>query len=149
MAGIGQKKVAPQVPETSIPEVVEFISAKDTLEAFKDSHVEVFEEWAGLVEKYNTAMQNADKAVRAREVTCGPWVCAHFTTKYDAETLYNHLGRDKFLEVGGRIEAKTVYEVDKGRIEASIAQGKIANDTVDSIRKISPTYHAPKPAAIP
>jgi hypothetical protein len=146
---IGVRKTAPLINEADIPEVVDFLDAKDALEAFKESNAALFEELSHLVERYNTALQSADKAVRSREATCGPWNLYSFSTKYDAETLYNALGRDKFLEVGGTIGSKTVYDIDKGRLEAAIAQRRIAQELVESVRKVSPSYHAPKPVVLP
>lgn len=146
MAG---KKVAPTVDPVEISDVVSFINAKDALEAFVQDNPDVFDQYRELVDRYNATLQAADKAVRGREVTCGPWHLYSYSVRYDAETLYNVVGRDKFLEVGGSIETVTKYDLDKKRLEASLAQRKISEDNVAAIRKDVPSFHAPKPAVLP
>lgn len=143
-----QKKIATIAP-AEIPEVVEFIDANDAIQAFKESHPDVFREYSELVDRYNTALENADKVVRARQVSSGPFDLYSVATKYDAEALYNAVGRDKFLEVGGKLETKTEYTLDKGRLEAAAAQRKIGPDVIEQVRKETPNYHKPPKLVVP
>ena len=144
-----QKKIAPTLGPEEVPEVIEFLDAQEALQAFKEEHAAVFAEFGALAERYNAALENADKACRGREISCGPMQLYQFSTKYDAEALYNAVGRDKFLEMGGRISTKTAYDVDKGRLEVVIAQNKLPKDTVDQVRKETPNFHKPEKLILP
>lgn len=144
-----QKKKAKIVDLDKMPAVIEFIDARDALEEFKADHGEVFSQLQELTERYNTTLEQADKACRAGQVSCGPFDLYQFSIKYDAEALHNAIGRDKFLEAGGKIETKTVYDVDRGRLEACIAQNKIPADVVERVLKETPNFHKPDKLVIP
>jgi hypothetical protein len=144
-----QKKTAPRREPVEVPEVVEFLDAQDAIQAFKTEHAEVFDQLAQLVERYNTALEQADKACRSKEVSCGPFDLYQFTTKYNAEALFNAVGRDNFLTMGGKMETITQFSVDRGRLEACIAQGKLPNDVVEHVRKETPNFHKPDPLVVP
>jgi hypothetical protein len=144
-----QKRKIEELPEADVPEVIEFLDAQDAVKAFKEEHAAVFEQMGQLVERYNAALQQADQACRAKQVSCGPFILKHFSTKYDAEKLFNAVGRDQFLQWGGKLDTKTVYEVDRGRLEAIIAQGKLPATTVEEVRKETPNYHKPDALVIP
>lgn len=144
-----QKRKAPTVDIGEIPEVIEFVDAQEALQEFKQEHAAVFETLAQLTERYNASLEQADKVCRARQVSCGPFDLYQFSTKYDAEALYNAVGRDKFLELGGKIDTVTAFSVDKGKLEACIAQRKIESDVVDRVRKETPNYHKPEKVQLP
>ncbi len=144
-----QKKTAPNLNPREVPEVVEFLDAQDAIQAFKAEHPEVFEQLSQLVERYNTALEQADKACRSREVSSGPFNLYQFTTKYNAEALFNAVGRDAFLAMGGKLETVTQFSVDRGRLEACIAQGKLPNEVVAHVRKETPNFHEPDKLAVP
>lgn len=144
-----KKKNIETVDPSSIPEVVEFLDAQDAIQTFKESNAAVFEQYAELAERYNTALEQADKVCRAKQVSSGPFDLYQFTTKYDAEALYNAVGRDKFLEVGGKIDSKTIYDLDKGRLEAAVAQKKVPAEVIDQVRKETPAFHKPDKLVLP
>lgn len=136
-----QKKKVAEVDLSEIPEVVEFLDMQDTIKEFKEEHAAVFAQLEQLTEKYNAVLEQASKAVRDKQVTCGPFVLKHFSTKYDAEALYNAVGRDAFLDMGGKVGSVTTYDLDKGRLEACIAQNKLPPEVVDRVRTETPNYH--------
>jgi hypothetical protein len=144
-----QKKEAKTVAPKEVPEVIEFLDAQDAMNAFKEEHAPIFEQFRVLAERYNAALQQADKACRSQSVSCGPFDLYQFTTKYDAEALHNAVGRDKFLLLGGKISTQTVYGIDKGRIDACIAQNKILPEVVELVRKETPAYHKPDQVVLP
>lgn len=144
-----QKKKARKAEPTEVPEVVEFIDAEGALSDFKEEHAAVFDQLAQLVERRNTALEAAEKVCRSSEVSCGPFDLYQFSTKYDAEALYNAIGRDKFLEMGGKLDTKTVYELDKGRFEACVSQNKVAAEVVAQVRKETPNFHKPEKLVVP
>src|SRR5208282_5715069 len=128
------KPTIKKVPIKEIPEVIEFVNAKDALDEFKEEHADLFQQFSELVDKYNTSLENAEKVVRGKEVACGPFDLYQYSTKYDALALYNAVGRDKFLEMGGKTGTETVYSLDKGRFEALVAQNKVPKATLDTVR---------------
>jgi hypothetical protein len=145
-----KKTIATKSPE-EIPEVMEFLDAKSAIEEFKAEHPAVFEEFSHLVERYNATREQAEKVARAQGVKVGPFDAYQVTVKYDAAALYNAIGRDLFLQVGGVISQETVYSVDKGRLEAAVTSpnSKVTEDIVKSVRKETVTYHVPEPLVIP
>lgn len=142
-------KAIRKVSEAEFPEVLSFVQAKEDLEEFRAQHAEVFETFDALVERYNTALEAAEKVVRAAEVNCGPFDLYQYTTKYNGEKLFHAVGRDKFLELGGTIGTKAVYDIDKARFEAAVAAKKISKEVVDQVRKETPNYHTPNKAVTP
>jgi hypothetical protein len=124
--------------------VEEVLVTFEAMKAFKEAHKAIFETFGALAEKYNTAVENAEKVVRAKAVSCGPFDLYQFTVKYDAQKLHDEIGREDFLKVGGKIETSTIYTVDKATIEMSIARQAIPPEVAEAIVKNSPSYHKPE-----
>jgi hypothetical protein len=137
-----KKKVIEKVNPESIPEVLEFVDAQQAIAEFKEEHKKVFEEFAHLVDRHNSTLEQAQKVVRAQQVECGPFMVHNTSVKYDAEALYLALGHDLFLEVGGILSTKTVKDIDKGRFEAAITtpNSKITDEVVKAVRKEGVAY---------
>lgn len=142
-------KMKDEVPQGDVPEVQEYVAAREALENFMDSHSEVFEEYRDMVEHSNDALERADKVVRGKNVSCGPWDKYQTQTKYDAQELYEAMGRDEFLRVGGKVTTKTIYDVDKAKVTASIERGAIPPEVAGEVKKVSPRYKTPKPIGLP
>ena len=136
--------MAKRVEPDEIPEVQEYMDAKAMLDAYIHHNQSVFEQYRELAENVNRARESADKVVRAKEVSCGPWDIYQTQTTYDANVLYEALGREGFMRVGGKVQMQAAYEVDKAKVEAAIARGEIPPELVSSVKKESPRYKAPK-----
>lgn len=121
-------------------EVQRFIEAANKLEAFKDKHPKLFNELYALVDEYNQALQEADKAVRSTGETCGPFVREKIVVKYDADKLYDALGHDSFLSHGGVIATVSKYTVDKQRFESLVSSGVIPPVLVADVKNVIPHY---------
>jgi hypothetical protein len=132
------------VPENTIPEVAAFIEAELKIERLKAAYPEVFEQFQQLAEEYNTQLESAEKAVRGRGVSCGPFTVMSSTNKYDPDKLFEELGREKFLELGGTVKTITVYDVDKARLEAHIAAGAVPDAVLGETRTIVHRYKKPE-----
>jgi hypothetical protein len=143
-----KKREAIPVNGDDIPEVLAFLMAADKLNDFKQHYAKVLSEMGPLVEEYNATLEAADKTMRAGGFSCPEFKLMHFTTKYNPEEMFNMLGRDRFLAIGGKIEQKSVYDVDEDRFEAAYAQGKLSKDIVDKVRTETPAYKKPKPIAL-
>lgn len=128
---------------SDIAEVREFIKAQAEMDRFKSQHEKVFEEYDKLVEDYNQKLEAAEKAVRSQEVSCGPFEYYQKQIKWDVDGLFDDLGRDRFLKIGGTINTVTQKAIDKTKIESAAQQGLIPSDVVERRRKVSPRYHTP------
>jgi len=131
------------VDPNEVPEVAAYVESKEMLETFKANHAQVFATYEQLAEDLNQKMEAADKVVRARAISCADWDLYQTQTKVDAEALFNALGMDMFLQVGGKTTTKTTYSADKAKVEAAAARGDIPKAVVDDVVKESPRYHAP------
>lgn len=142
-------KAIAKANEVDFPEVIEFLQAQATIQEFKQEHPEVFETFEQLVEAYNTKLEAAEKVCRAAEVNCGPFDLYQYNTKYNAQALFNAVGRDKFLELGGTTGTQTTYDIDKARFEAAVGAKKVSKEIVAEVRKETPNYHKPERLVVP
>lgn len=133
------------VPIETIPEVLEYNEAKEMLQAFCEANAQIFRTYDTLAENLNQKREVADKAVRGKEVSCGDWELYQYATKYNAIALYEALGREQFLKVGGKLEKITNYDVDKVKIQSAIASKAISKEIADQVVIKNPMYHAPSP----
>jgi hypothetical protein len=138
-----------RVDQFAVPEVVAFLNAKDKLEAFKEQYAEMFEQLELIGQEYNAALEAADKAVRAQGISCGPFEVYQTATTYDPTALFDTVGEQRFVELGGKINTVKTYELDDARIEAVVAAGKLPPAVVSAFRKVTPRYHKKVKVAIP
>ncbi len=129
-----------EVSLDAIPEVLQFLDANERLEEFKARNPELLGTLNILIEDYNTALENADKAVRAKGVNCGPWEQLTPTVKYDGEKLYSAVGREDFVRLGGVVRQVNEYVIDKGTIEAAIAANRLPQQIVELVRTVGRKY---------
>lgn len=132
-----------RVPESEIREVQDFLEVQAKVQRLKESFPEVFDTLNQLSQEYNAALEAADKKVRALGVSCGPFDCYQTATSYDADKLYEELGKDEFLRVGGVIKTVTKYDVDKAKLEAHITSNSVPTEVVDVVKTVSPRYKKP------
>lgn len=136
-------KKAKRLAVGDIPEVEEYMDLKRELDSFKAENETVFIVYADLVDRYNTALEAAEIAVRAKGVTCGPFENFSVSTKIDAEKMLEELGEKLFHAVGGKSGTKVVYTVDAAMVKAAIASGKVPAECVPNFVKEVPSYHVP------
>lgn len=136
-------KQAKRIPESEVPEVLRFLEAKRKLDALREGYPEVFESLQYISEEYNAAIEAADKILRAKQVSCGPFDLFQTQTTYDPDKLFQELGKEEFLRVGGSIKTVTQYEVDKAKLEAHITSNAIPEDVVKEVRKVTPKFKKP------
>lgn len=136
------------VPPSEIPEVEAFLEMDGQIQSLKENYPGVFDELKELAEKRNTLLEAADKAVRARGVTCGPFNQFQTATSYDAEKFLDAVGREDFLKLGGSIENVPQYSINKDTFNALAAQGKIPQEVVNVVKKESPRYKKPEKMVI-
>jgi len=133
----------------SIPEVQRYLEAEDRINNLKSEYPGVFDELKELVDARNAALEEAEKVVRARKVSCGPFTILSESTKYDAQAFFDAVGRDDFLKLGGTIETIPTYTVDKKRVEAAITQGLIPVAVLPAFVSQGISYSVPKKIIVP
>jgi hypothetical protein len=143
------RRPGPTVPESEIPELVELGRLASEIEALAREHAEVFERYRVLVEKYNAELELAEKIVRARGVSSGPFVNTSVSLLYDAKTLCNMLGREVFRSVGGTITTRQVYEVDRDELERAIARGLVPTEHLGAFITAVRNYKKPEKLSAP
>jgi len=125
-------------------EVKEFLEAQDRIIRYREAHPDVFETYEELASTYNDKLEAADKVVRGGALSVGPFEKYQVQNSYDADKLFEEVGMEKFLAMGGTIKTKAVYEVDPNRLKAAIAQGTVPADVVKKVHKETPKYHKPQ-----
>lgn len=133
-----------EISSDEIYQVREFEEALAQLENYKKKHAQVFHNYNEMIEEANQKRQVADKIVRSKGVSCGPWRLYNQTTNYDPVKLYEMMGREDFLKVGGQLKTITEYDLDKSLVSAAISQQLIPKKVADQITTKTLRYHAPK-----
>jgi hypothetical protein len=138
-----------EVVANEVPEVLHFQGVKAKYEAFRAANPDFFTYLDTLTEEYNTAWEAAEKAVRAKGVSCGDFVLYQYATKYKPYELFSAMGHDKFLAVGGVVSTRTIYDVDKTRVDSAIASGDIPPAVASQIRTQEARYKKPSKLELP
>ena len=133
-----------RISETSVPEVASFVESANRIEDFVKSHAKVFSQFRELVEDHNQKLQAADAAVRQRDVSCGPWDKYAERINWDENILFESLGKDEFLNLGGKIETVQRRTFNKDKAEALAKSGQLPPNVVAAARSVVAAYHAPK-----
>lgn len=136
-------------PVETIPEVAAFQAVKARYEAFRQANPQFFDYLNVLQEEFNQTLEAAEKTVRARKVSCGDFELYQFSTTYKPEELLQAVGRERFLELGGKITTQTIYDIDKGRVDVAIERGDIPAEAAERVRVKSPKYHKPTKLVLP
>lgn len=110
-----------------------FLSALNKLEDFKNAHRSVFNSLEQLVDEYNEARASLERLAREKGTTVGPFRLLRSIQKVNAEKAYDLLTPEEFEKVGGRIETKRVYEIDKQKFNKAVALGSISKDVASEI----------------
>jgi hypothetical protein len=138
-----------ELPVEEIPEVEAFSDVQMRLQAFRSANKAFFEYLDALSEEYNQKLEAADKAVRSRRASCGDFHLYQLQKKFDPELIFQSMGQIKFLEVGGVINTRTFYELDKTRFASALAGNLIPKELVAVAVTDEPKYHTPKKALLP
>lgn len=140
---------APKVTVSEVQEVKDLLEIKAQIDQLKTDNPEIFSKLEELVDRYNTLLEAAEKVVRARNVSCGPFDNFSTVVVYNAEAMIDELGHEDFYKYGGTYEVKSVYGVEKEVLEANIAANKIPEESLEQFRTVQRKYHKPKKFVIP
>lgn len=133
-----------EAERAAILAVEEFRMAEKAIELFTDTYPQLMKEYRELLEERNQKLSAADTAIRGLDVSYGPWDRFTADVRYDADALYENIGRTKFLEIGGQIGMEETHKIDGARIELAISKGQIPATLVPVVKKIIPKYRTPK-----
>lgn len=143
------KRQATSVSIDAIPKVQAFIEAKNRIEEFRANNYSIFKHYEQLISDYNDLLEDAEKEVRAKGVTCGPFIAFGDNSKINVDKLYDELGEDLFLKAGGTIETKRVLSIDKLKFEALADSGSIPQEVVSTCWEQGFRYRAPEKVRLP
>lgn len=147
-AAAAKEEGVKRVSADDIQEVSDFMDIKQELDGLKADHPEIFRLYTDIVQRYNAALEAADKAVRARSISCGPFDLYSSRPDYNGEKMYEELGKELFLACGGSTVRTTEYKVDKAKVESAIASGKIPADCVKEFKSTRVAYHKPEKLSV-
>lgn len=143
------KKDVATVPVDNNRKVREFLAIEEQIQSFKANHYEVFQEFAHLLQRRNDALEDAEKEVRASNINCGPFVSCGVQTRVDVDQLYEELGEEGFMEVGGTVETKRVLGLNREKFDALVANNKVPEEVVDLCCASTTKYRAPHKIEMP
>lgn len=123
-----------------VPEVRKFMEAQQKLQRIKEAYPEASAAFAQVADEYNSSLQAAEKAVKAVACSCGPFQVISTAEAFDADMLYELLGQEVFLAIGGKMKTVRVVEIDKDRVNAALVNGKIDTNIADSARKLTTRF---------
>lgn len=138
----------PKAPE-DIPEVAAFEDVKQRMSAVREANAQFFKELDELAEEYNDKLAAAIRATKSQEVSSGDFVLYQFGTKYDAETLYQSLGHQGFLNVGGKVSQIAQYTIDKSRFESAHKSGQITDEIYERVVTKQARFRKPSQVNLP
>jgi hypothetical protein len=126
-----------------IPEVAAFEEVKQRMQQVRDTNAEFFAGFEALAEEYNEKLNAAVRATKSREVSCGDFILYQFGTGYDWEVLYQSLGHQGFLDVGGKVSQIASYDGNKQRFEAAHKSGQVSDEVYNRVVKKTPRFRKP------
>lgn len=143
------KAQAKTVLPDRMKKVKRYLDAYERIQAFKAEHYELFQEFAQLLQDHNDALEDAEMDVRAQGVNCGPFTICGEVSKVDVARLHDELGEEDFLKVGGIIETKPVYTIDKRKFESLAESGSIPKEVVEVVYSKTLKFKTPSKAELP
>lgn len=133
------------VPPSEIPEVAHLMAVIAKIDKFREDNAPFFQYWEPLTEEYNDALQAAEKAVRAKGVSCGPIVLYQFQTTVDWDMVFQIRGHEQGLAVGGEIATVQKKGGNKPRYLSAVEAGVVPKEESDLTVKTTPKYKTPDP----
>lgn len=143
------RPTAEVVPPKSIPEVAAFLKVQRELAKLREHFPTAYAKLLALADVYNPTLEAADKAVRTRAVTCGPFEVKDFARKLDVEQLVDLLGRGEFVRHGGVIATAETFALDLARFEGLVARGVVTEEIERRVLKHIPRYSKPGSIVLP
>lgn len=125
-------------------EVDEFLQAQERYFRWQQQYPQAYKELLELQSEYNATRDAAEKILRAHGKSEGPFVIKNSRLSYDAEKLYDEVGKERFLELGGEIATSQTFKIDSTTLQSKIASKKLDPAIVEAISKPVHVFDAPK-----
>lgn len=123
-----------------VPEVQSFIAADAAVESFRTKHKKLFEEFTNLAEYRNSALEAADKILRSKEASCGPFRLINILEKYNAGKLLEEIGEKDFYRVGGVAKQVIEYSLDDSKFLPFVAADEFPEEVLEIVRTRIPRF---------
>jgi hypothetical protein len=140
---------AVSVDPSGVEEVMMLLSVERELRELIASNPEFYEKFSKLAIQRNELLISAEQRVRNMGVTCGPFVKLSESTKINAEKLFEELGEEQFLNLGGYTEKVIDYKVDRTRVLAYHESGMIPAEVSKACIRLELRYKKPDPYLLP
>lgn len=144
------RKLVPSDPNLTdaerkaIEAIKEYEVAERVLDMFKIENSAIMKTYGELLEELEQKRQVADARIRATDASYGKWERFSEQKKYFPDKVYEIVGKDKFLEMGGSISSQPVYSIDPKKIDLAIADGTIPEAGAEHVKKVTSKYRSPK-----
>lgn len=132
-----------------VPEVLALQEAIENLNNWKKTYQGAYDEFIELGIQYNTALEAADKVMRAREASSGPIEMLGYSASFNANALYDAVGREDFLKLGGSVQTIQQYDIDKKQFEGYVVQNKVPKAVVEKVVTYTPRFKVLKKVSVP
>lgn len=140
------KKTKIETPheEQLTEEVDEFLQARERYFRWQKQYPQAYSELLELQSDYNATRDAAEKILRAHGKSEGPFQIKSSRLSYDAEKLYDEVGKEVFLALGGEISTNVSFKIDSTTLQSKIAAKKVDPAVIESISKPVHVFDAPK-----
>lgn len=142
-------KTSTSTSTSTTTKVNAFLEAEKKLKAFKEANKKIFQQLDSIVEEYNAALEDADKEVRALGISVGPFSVMGVQTTIDVDILYDEMGPEGFLKVGGIVQQRQVLDIDKTKFQTYVNSGAIDPEILSACYSKKNKYRTPKKIDIP
>lgn len=144
-----REKVFNKVEIETIPEVAEYERVLAVYNKFRKDNPTYFRILDELLEELNSKMEAAEKVVRSRHVSCGSFHLFQKNVKVDSNKVYDIIGRERFLKIGGEESTIITRRITKEALEAAVQQKLVDEKEIAPARTEEDRYHAPGKIILP
>lgn len=124
------KEEAPLGEDTPI-EVIAFLEAEEDYQDYKEAFRDVIEGLRVVAKRRNETLEAADKVVRARKLSTGPFrMRGRPVLKVDADVAAKTLGEEVFRNIGGVYKQVTVLELSREDALRAVATNLITESAL-------------------
>jgi hypothetical protein len=136
-------------PTDSVPEVRAYQEAIGIYRKFREDNPEFFKYLDPLIEDVNTKLEAAAKAVRSKGISCGDFHLYQKAVKVDPDKIYDALGPQRFMEIGGTEVTVKERKISRSALDAALAQKTVKEEEIGGARTVENRYHQPEKIQLP
>lgn len=121
----------------------DFDDAEKVIDMFKIENSAVLKIYQELLDDREQKRQVADAAIRATGKSISQWDAFSENKRYYPEKLYEAVGREAFLKMGGKISTVQQYEIEGQAIDLAISKKEIPEALAAEVKKVTLKYRSP------